>query len=206
MSAPAIRPDIEERLTWVAQTEPWSITDDDDRLAFLINAYNLSVLGLVQRFCQNSPRFSRRGLSDPFNFIRFFLLSRVVVGGRRISLYLLENRWLRRRFSEPRIHFALNCASASCPPLKEGLYRGESLNDELEMATQNFLSSPSGVQLDREEGVIRLSRIFKWYARDFGGIKGVIAFIAEKLPETDRDWFLDSHRRIEWMPYDWSLV
>jgi hypothetical protein len=80
---------------------------------------------------------------------------------------------------DPRIHFALNCASRSCPPI--GVYDAERIDAQLDLAAASFVAND--VEIDSRAGVVRLSAIFRWYAGDFGGRAGVIAFLKERLPE-----------------------
>ena len=120
-----------------------------------------------------------------------------------MSLYHLEHRIIRKRFADPRLHFALNCASTSCPLLRDGLYSEGNLDEELDMATKGFLSSDYGAR--RLEDALEVSRIFKSYARDFGGQAGVLRFLAEYLPEPLNTWFRENSPAIRFMSYDWSL-
>ena len=110
--------------------------------------------------------------------------------------------------NEPRIHFALNCASASCPLLKNGLYSEESLELELENAAHTFIQSPRGVAIDRSSNTVRLSRIFKWYRKDFKTVAGgVLQYIQIYLPDDDGSYIKNHISRIsiQYMKYDWKL-
>ena len=99
----------------------------------------------------------------------FFFLQRVEVGGRRLSLYTLENRIVRARFDEPRIHFALNCASVGCPSLPPEAFVPERLEQQLARETARFLSEERNVAVDLDARIVRLSSIFDWYDVDFTG-------------------------------------
>src|SRR5438105_13293394 len=92
--------------------------------------------------------------------LRFFYIDRHVVGRRRLSLATIENRILRGELHEPRIHFALVCAALGCPLLKHGLYSAEDIEAEPESAAQQFIRSPRGVHIEREQRIVWLSRIF----------------------------------------------
>jgi hypothetical protein len=105
---------------------------------------------------------------------------------------------------DPRIHFALNCASRSCPPI--GVYEAARLQQQLDLAARSFVDGSA--TLDRANGVITLSPIFKWYARDFGGRAGVISFLIAHLPDDDRRAWLSDLRvkaKLAYAPYDWLL-
>ncbi len=177
----------------------------DGQLAFLINAYNAAVLCAVVEDLTAEPAATTRGNGGLWRKLRFFVLRRFPIGGRKMSLWSLENRI--RKFGDPRIHFALVCASNSCPALRDGLYAADRLDADLDAAATLFINSPRGVVLDRSTRTLSLSQIFRWYARDFDPAGGVLSFIAKYLPPEDAA-FLREHRdslRIEYMPYDWGL-
>ncbi|UCH05380.1 MAG: DUF547 domain-containing protein [Candidatus Thorarchaeota archaeon] len=176
-------------------------------MAFWINAYNaLSIYGVVKKL-RKDPGFAKRGNSSLIQKARFFVLERFDIGNRRFSLRSLEN-YIREEFKDPRIHFALNCSSMSCPPLKDGLYSAENLDEELEHATWFYINSPQGSRLDRDRNVLWLSMIFRWYKKDFesDGLE-VLDFVARYLPERDKQYVnekLDT-LTIKHVDYDWSL-
>jgi hypothetical protein len=112
-----------------------------------------------------------------------------------MSLYTLENTIIRKRFREPRIHFALNCASSSCPPLPERLFAAESLDDDLDTLTRRFIDSDA-VSYDETRHMLSVSRIFRWYRKDFSPSVGDYIAGYRSVP-TDA--------RLVFQPYDWSL-
>ena len=197
------RPDLDEQIARIASTSLDDMQNQEHDLAFHINAYNLYVVRTVLDLRQRSGSFRRNGLRRRFWILRFFLARRIVVAGRRMSLHHLEHRIIRRKFSEPRIHFALNCASVSCPVLRDGLYTAEHLDDELDKATKGFLATEQGAR--RSGDTLEVSRIFKWYAKDFGGHAGVVRFLAEHLPDPLSVWVQDNSPSIRFMSYDWRL-
>jgi len=168
------RADLDRYLAAVAATSPASdperFGDDAQRLAYWICAYNAWVIAMV---LDAWPIDSVNDVRNPLRFVHpgagFFLLRRVQVGGERMSLYHLENRVIRRRFDEPRIHFALNCASGGCPRLPAEAFVGERLESQLARETRRFLSEARNVSVDLAARRIRLSKIFAWYEEDFTG-------------------------------------
>ncbi|NIV92242.1 DUF547 domain-containing protein [candidate division KSB1 bacterium] len=105
---------------------------------------------------------------------------------------------------EVRIHFALNCASRSCPPIQ--VYSADHLEEQLDMAARNFVAND--VQLDVERKQLSLSAIFKWFKEDFGGPEGVLKFLVEHLPDGKRKgWLLEHGDEVSfrYKPYDWGL-
>jgi hypothetical protein len=181
--------------------------DENERLAFWINAYNMLTIYGILRELEKDESFAKKGNKSYIRRINFFYRSKYEVGGRKISLYKMENEILRKEFAEPRIHFALNCGSASCPLLKDGLYSADNLDAELEAAATLFVRSPSGTWLDREKGVLHLSSIFKWYSNDFEKASGsALNFVKKYMADQDRK-YLESNPglKIEYQPYDWGL-
>jgi hypothetical protein len=174
-----------------------------DALAYWINAYNAFVLAaVVEEYPLRSVWKSRDG--------QFFERARHSAGGVRLSLNDIEHRILRGRYREPRIHFAINCATNGCPPMRPAAYDPDDLENTLGAATRAFLQSEWNCRVDRAAGRIFVSRLFKLYAEDFAGDvdsteqyrEGVLAFIAAHTGED-----LDELRRLElvYNTYDFGL-
>jgi len=168
----------------------------DARLAFLINAYNvLAVKGILDG---SSPRTA-------FGKLRFFYRDKYVVAGDSLSLNSLEHDRIRP-LGEPRIHFAIVCASASCPILRSEAFVPDRLDAQLDDSAHRFVNDPSKNRFDLDLGVVQLSKIFKWFDEDFeadGGVKRFVArFVAdEEVAEALRDASLE----VGFLDYDWSL-
>lgn len=165
----------------------------DEQLAFYLNAYNLITLRQVLDRLREAPNWP--GPVSLRDKVRFFLLQRHRVAGVYRSLLGLENRVIRHRYREPRIHFALNCASNSCPHLPGALFHAETLESDLEALAAAFITS-SEVHYDASRNVLTLSPLFKWYRRDFR--PSVQAFIA-------RYRYVPSDALITYRDYDWRL-
>jgi hypothetical protein len=195
-----------------------------ERLAFWINLYNALIVDAVIQF----------GVKHSVNEAPgFFWRAAYTIGGQRYCAFDIEYGILRanaphpaipgphfgardprRRYSleqlDPRVHFALVCAARSCPPI--AVYDAEHIDEQLDVAARTFIQH-GGVEVDRAAGQVRLSRIFQWYAPDFGGRpfaigdkRPLLAFIATYLAdETDRDYVRRSKPAIRFQPYDWSL-
>ena len=99
---------------------------------------------------------------------------------------------------DPRIHFAINCASASCPKLENTAFESSNIQERLEQATKNFLNDPLKNKLSKKQ--LSLSKIFLWFADDFGNKKEIIAFINRYSPT-----HLPSSTKIKYLDYDWAL-
>jgi hypothetical protein len=151
-------------------SHPALFPTEADRLAYWINAYNATVIVVV---LHHYPIASVRDVGYPMFFFYplagFFYVQRVELGGERTNLYDLENRIIRGRFDDPRIHFALNCASISCPRLPARAFHPETLDAQLDAETRRFVSEARNVDVDPEAREVTLSAIFDWYEDDFTG-------------------------------------
>ncbi len=157
----------------------------DDRLAFLINAYNAFTLKLI---IDHYPLKSIRSIGWIFGAawrMDFFTLR-----GAKRTLDDLEHRMIRVEFKEPRIHFAVNCASKGCPSLRAEAYVGARLDAQLDEQTRLFLGDPARNAYDPASRTLSASKIFDWYGGDFspsGDEDGVAAFAARYLPALAAD-------------------
>ncbi len=177
----------------------------EEALAFWINAYNAVVTEFVLR---DYPEI--RSVKDAEGF---FDSTSFRVAGEDLTLDEIETRG--RDLGDPRIHFAVVCASTSCPDLRGEPYRPERLYEQLEEQTRLFLGDPSkGLRFDSDDNVLWLSSIFKWYADDFTGGSRVVAFFARgrvlewvlpHLSEDLSDSLLDREPSVRYLDYDWSL-
>jgi hypothetical protein len=178
----------------------------DARLAYWLNLYNVNVVGVV---VDNYPVESIRDLStDPVVRLNVFSKDLVPLGATKISLNDVENDRVREGFHDPRIHFALNCAAKSCPPLRAEAYVGERLGEQLDDQARRFLAgSGARVEGQGKDATLHLSKIFDWFEKDFaswGG--GVIPFVRRYLTvEEARRLGAGDDLDVEHDDYDWSL-
>ena len=184
-------------------SQPAFFPTEEDRLAYWINAYNAFTLhAILAEYPVSSVWKTRDG--------QFFQRRRHVAGGRAVSLDDIEHEILRGRFAEPRIHFAINCGSNGCPPMRPAAYEGRGLRETLRAATEQFLGSEWNCRVDRDARRIFISRIFKMYAEDFAGRSGstaeyragVLRFVAQHTGlslETIADY------EVVYNIYDWGL-
>jgi len=165
-----------------------------EKLAYLINLYNA---GTVKLIADHYPLASIRDLPKPWDqaVIPYF--------GAKISLNHLENEIIRKEFQEPRIHFALNCASKGCPPLRLSPYSGKHLEAELDSVATAFLRDPERNRLEND--TLKLSQIFEWYGKDFDGKYGGFQnFVESRLGEKTQS--KSKRKRVTiYLPYDWKL-
>jgi thiol-disulfide isomerase/thioredoxin len=190
-----------------------------DQLSYWINLYNaLVVREVVRRWPLASVRDYRPTLSSKIDTTKgFFRDLRFVIGGLEMSLDDIEHKTIRKEFEDARIHFALNCGSASCPILRPKAYSGPELEAELQQATVSFLNSPENVRVDAEHRTLHLSKIFKWYGKDFakharrstGDPKaGVVDFIAlfanAELASSLQVARTEKYKKV-YLGYDWTV-
>mgnify|MGYP002849127391 CR=1 FL=1 len=187
------------------------------RLAYWINAYNAAILKVV---ISHYPIAGVADVMPPAILFfmpeksGFFLLQRVVFGGDATSLYSLENDLIRARFAEPRIHFALNCASIGCPRLPRRAFTAANLDAELDRETRRFLAEARNLRVDSTARRIYLSPLFDWYENDYldwlaeqsgGGPVGLLDYIALYAPEGTRLADGEGPYQVEFLDYDWGL-
>ncbi|MDE2155225.1 MAG: DUF547 domain-containing protein [Xanthomonadaceae bacterium] len=189
-----------------AQFDAWGKTD---QMAFLINAYNAFTIEKVLTRWPDLHSIKDLGnfLSTPWRD-RFFTLL-----GKRRNLDDIEGM-LRApgRYDDPRIHFALNCASIGCPMLQPFAYTGAQLDRQLDAAVADFLGDRSRNRYDAATGTLEVSHIFDWYADDFsrGGAGSMTGFLAAHAASLGNDPALRRRLReqsvpLRFLPYDWRL-
>jgi hypothetical protein len=198
------------------------LEDRSEKLSFWINIYNLLTLDAVVSFQV------QKSVTEGFlGIFQFFRKAAYFIAGQRYSLEAIEHGILRANNGHPylpgpqfrsndkrksqiifpienRIHFALNCASKSCPPIS--IYESGKLEHQLDLATRNFVDQET--TLSSTGNSITTSRIFNWYSRDFGGKVGIRNFLINHLPANDpRQMFLEGseNRKIRFSKYKWAL-
>ena len=183
------------------EVEAWP---EPDRIAFWVNAYNGFTLRLI---LDHRPVRSIRSIGFlPGSAFRKNFIHLRATGPEAVSLDVIEHGTLRKRFAEPRVHFALVCASRSCPPLRREAYRGADLDRQLDDATRGFLGDQRRNRLDVRSGALRLSPIFKWFREDFEReAGGVPAFVARYASEPLASGARRVDVEVEYESYDWSL-
>jgi hypothetical protein len=204
--------------------DPADLQDPAERVVFWINLYNALIIDGVIQF----------GVGHSVNEIPgFFWRAAYQIGDYRFSANDIEYGILRanaahpaipgphfgrqdprRQFSldtlDPRIHFTLVCAARSCPPI--AVYSPGRIDEQLDLATRAFINN-GGVEVDPQAGILNLSKIFQWYAPDFGARpfalgskKPLFDFIARYLSQDSaRDFVLYGNPDTHFQPYDWRL-
>jgi len=189
----------------------------NDRIAFWTNAYNAFTLRAIVdhypiqgSFFSRSPRNSIRQIDGVWTKLTW------QAAGRRVTLDDIEHRILRPELKDPRVHFALTCASVGCPPLRAEPYRAADLDRQLDEAARIYLGSAEGLRLDGN--TLRVSSIFKWYGDDFveryagpdqrardPRERAILGVIAQFGPPAAAAKARDARATISYLDYDWSL-
>ena len=175
------------------------------QMAFWINAYNAVVAHFVLELYPE--------VESVKDVAGFFDRRRFPVAGEELTLDEIEQRALA--LDEPRVHFAVVCASTSCPDLRAEPYEADRLEEQLAEQTASFLADSSkGLRFERGDNVVWLSSIFKWYADDFTGGSRIVAFFArgrvldwvvDHLPQDRGGELAASEPAVRYLDYDWSL-
>lgn len=203
-----------EAFAAIANLSPHSLRrillTDAAKLAFWINVYNA---GIQRELRRDAGPYQRR--------FRFFAQRGVTVAGKHLTFNAIEHGLLRRsmfgyslgyvsnpvpnhfekRFRlarrDPRVHFALNCGAASCPPI--AVYARELIDEQLDIAAENYLLNEC--EYDSATDSVRVTRLFQWFRGDFGGRTGMLTMLRrfEVVP-------VDADPRIRYGKYDWTLA
>ena len=169
----------------------------EQRLAFWINAYNAYTIRVI---LDHYPVKSIRSIG--FLPMAAFRRSFIPLLGGELSLNDIENDRLRKELREPRIHFAIVCASKSCPTLRAQAYRADQIEEQLEQAARAFVRDPRKNRWDGPGRTLFLSSIFKWFRGDFEQAAGSLEkFVARYLGPP----IAEGSVKVEFLDYDWSL-
>lgn len=191
-------PRLAAYLRQLDRVDPTKLPSRADRLAFWINAYNaFAIQGILDGYTPMT-------LAGRY---RYFVARTYRVGGAAINLYGLERALLIPEFCEPRIHFAIVCASRSCPKLRSEAYQADKLEAQLEESARAFINDPTRNRFDRERKVASLSMIFHWFEEDFSAHSGsllgyVMRYVAD--PDLARELSTQPYA-VEFLEYDWRL-
>lgn len=182
--------------------EPKTFQTDAERFAFWVNAYNLLAIKAVV------DQYPTKSIRDGGSLFRSIWKKKVgTVAAKEYALDDIEHGILRKEFQQPRVHFAIVCASLSCPDLRTEPYVAERLNSQLDDATRAFLENPTkGLTLGAQGKRISVSRIFKWFPEDFEPVGGVANFIRGSVDPGLANRVRElSDSNLSYLNYDWSL-
>jgi hypothetical protein len=189
---------LDQYLKVLEDTDP-KMLSHNDQFAFYINAYNAWTIKLILSAYPGVKSIKELGTFWKSPWEKKF----VRINGEVLTLDNIEHHILRPRFKDPRVHFAINCSAASCPPLQSEPYLGGKLDLQLDQATRSFINHPDNYRLEGD--VLYVSRIFKWFSEDFKD--GAVDFY-RKYARNDLKKKLAQKKdvlQLKYLPYDWSL-
>jgi hypothetical protein len=177
----------------------------EQRLAFWMNVYNAYTVRLIlDHYPLKSIR--RIGWLPLAAFRARFIPLRVLGGTEKLSLWQVEHTHLRRELKDPRIHFAIVCASRSCPKLRGEAYRASEVDAQLEDAARDFVRDSFRNRVDPARGKAEVSRIFKWYRGDFERDGRTLGeYIAQYAEPAQAEVLCKQGSRPGFLGYDWGL-
>lgn len=189
---------LDDYLTVLEMVDPNALTPPD-QMAFYINAYNAWTIKLIL-----SAYPDVRSIKDLGSLFQSPWKKEIVkLKERVVTLDHIEHDILRPRFKDPRIHFAINCASKSCPPLFDEPYDGARLDRQLDSVTTRFINDPNSNFIKSD--TLHVSKIFKWFKADFNA--DILGFF-KRYAQGDLKKRLDTRNAgitIKYLGYDWSL-
>jgi hypothetical protein len=198
---------LDELRRQMAQVDPQALPKND-QLAYWINLYNISVVNVV---VENYPVASIRDISTDFiAHLNVFKKDYVQTKKGPMSLNDVENEKIRNHFMDPRIHFAINCAAKSCPPIRTEPYAGARIDQQLDDQARRFLNGPHGVKIgaDGSDLVLHVTKILDWFSKDFeswGG--GQVKFVTKFLAPDKQKRLAGNHGDVDLQfdDYSWKL-
>jgi hypothetical protein len=169
-----------------------SALSKNETKALYINAYNIIVIRQITEYFPLKSAIDKNGFFDKVKHN---------VGGEMLTLDQIEKGKVIIPFQDPRVHFAFSCAAASCPELANFAYTADKLDAQLDERTSNSINNPDFIKVNSNENLVQVSKIFKWYERDFkmkadDALSYINQYRKSKIPE---------NYNVDFYEYDWSL-
>jgi hypothetical protein len=188
---------LDAYLKVLSNNHPQTSWKKNDQLAFWINAYNAFTVKLIVKHYPVKTIKELGGsiykINTPWD-IKF-----IKIGEETYDLNNIEHGIIRKEFNEPRIHFAVNCASISCPKLRNEAYVGSKLDSQLDDQAKSFINNPSKNNIKKKTA--QLSKLFRWFKGDFENGKTTVIDFINKYAETK----ITKKTKIDYLEYDWNL-
>ncbi len=192
---------------------------DNEKKALWINAYNAITIKVVLDHYPIKgtkpyyPANSLRQIPDVWEEFRYR------VAGKEVDLYTIEHEMIRKQFQDPRMHFAVVCASKGCPPLLDRAYVAETVDKDLDEAARRYFSLSRNIQYDPDKKEVRVSQLFRWFPLDFAGAAGfgkmpfppptddtiVLSYVLSMAPPEVKGKLSEKDTRVMYLLFDWSL-
>ncbi len=189
--------ELDAYLTVLSGNHPTADWDKNDQLAFWINAYNAFTVKLIVK---NYPVVSIKDLGGSIYKVNTPWDEKFIkIGAETYDLNNIEHGIIRKEFNDPRIHFAVNCASISCPPLRNEAYIGSKLNAQLDDQARKFINDPTKNKITKNKA--QLSKIFTWFKGDFTATGLSISEFINQYAEVK----MTEKTKVTYFDYDWNL-
>jgi hypothetical protein len=176
--------------------KPEMFPSREHKLAYWLNAYNALVTWAV------ANAYPVKSVRDLGFALGFFRREDHIVGGRKMSLDAIEHGTIRKQFGDPRIHFAVVCASISCPRLSREAFAGDRVSEQLDAGARRFFSERRALLADSARNIVTLSKLLAWYKGDFDAGGGVLAFARRYAPDPKA---IPKSPGLRYFDYDWSI-
>lgn len=189
-------------LTQLSQADRQKRASREARLAFWINAYNAMTLeGILQEY----PTTSIRNHTSKFGGYNIWKDLPLLVGNQSYSINDMEHKILRK-MGDPRIHFAIVCASIGCPRLRNEAYTAKNVDTQLADNSRDFFKRRQNFQVDANTGTVHISSILKWFGSDFGRTEAKrMAYLRPYLPREHQQIASNPRVKVRYLDYNWKL-
>jgi hypothetical protein len=193
-------PKLKEYLNYLAGINPDDLSRDD-AFAYYINLYNAATIDLI---LENYPGID--SIKDIGGFFgKPWKIEFITLKGEKVHLDHVEHEILRPTYKDPRLHFAVNCASLGCPPLHAKPFEGETLDATLEELTRQNIADPAHTRLEGDD--LYVSKVFDWFGEDWGGKEDKVAFVRrysspDQAAEIEQ---LGNSLDLKYSDWDWTL-
>jgi len=185
------RKTLEEYLDVLKANPPKSNWTKNKEMAYWINLYNaFTIHTIVKNYPVNSIMDIDNG--------KVWDTQKINIGGSYYTLNQMEKDKLLKRFKEPRVHFAVNCGAASCPPLLNRAWTEGNIQHYYDAQAKSFINNSNYNELSPK--LIKVSKIFSWYASDFGGSDKIVPYFQKYATTTIKD-----KAKVKFKEYDWKL-
>ncbi len=188
---------LNEYLDLLSASHPQKKWSKNEQKAYWINAYNAFTVKMV---VDHYPVASIKDIKSGISFVNsVWDVKFINIQGQEYDLNNIEHSFLRKKFPDGRVHAAINCASFSCPPLRNEAYVADRLEEQLDEAMQTFINNPSRNRVSKEKA--ELSKIFRWFSADFKEDgKSVIDFVNKYAKDP-----VSKDAEVIYLDYDWTL-
>lgn len=188
---------LQEYLDLLSSAHPQDSWGKNERMAYWINAYNAFTVKLI---VDNYPIESIKDIKNGIPFVNtVWDIKFINIQGKEYDLNNIEHGILRKEFNDARFHAAINCASYSCPVLRNEAYVADKLDEQLEDATRKFINDSRRNKLSPDNP--KLSSYFKWYSGDFKDYAGSVRAFINKYADTK----IKEDADFDYLDYDWRL-